>query len=213
MKKRIILITSVGIILVIGLLYVRTNTQNSTDKNTSYKWGNYLNKNSSETSKPVTDTEIYAKGKNATISVQEMKQAIYFFEIQGNSKKDAEKLAYEYMKKSAALYAEAIEKGYNVTEEEVKTHVEELKSFMEDDSLDETSKNQVQSMIDGFGSEEEYWKYEGQVYQKLLTSEKYVSDLQKEFYSTSSQKDWNTYFENYKNQLVKKEKFQIVRES
>ncbi len=213
MKKRIILITSVGIILVIGLLYVRTNTQNSTDKNTSYKWGNYLNKNSSETSKPLTDTEIYAKGKNATISVQEMKQAIYFFEIQGNSKKDAEKLAYEYMKKSAALYAEAIEKGYNVTEEEVKTQVEELQSFMEDDSLDETSKNQVQSVIEGFDSEEEYWEYERQVYQKLLTSEKYVSDLQKEFYSTSSQKDWNTYFENYKNQLVEKEKFQIVKES
>lgn len=212
MKKRIILITSVGIILVIGLLYVRTNTQNSTDKNTSYKWGNYLNKNSSETSKPLTDTEIYAKGKNATISVQEMKQAIYFFEIQGNSKKDAEKLAYGYMKKSAALYAEAIEKGYNVTEEEVKTQVEELQSFMEDDSLDETSKNQVQSVIEGFDSEEEYWEYERQVYQKLLTSEKYVSDLQKEFYSTSSQKDWNTYFENYKNQLVEKEKFQIVRE-
>ena len=213
MKKRIILITSVGIILVIGLLYVRTNTQNSTDKNTSYKWGNYLNKNSSETSKPLTDTEIYAKGKNATISVQEMKQAIYFFEIQGNSKKDAEKLAYEYMKKSAALYAEAIEKGYNVTEEEVKTQVEELQSFMEDDSLDETSKNQVQSVIEGFDSEEEYWEYERQVYQKLLTSEKYVSDLQKEFYSTSNQKDWNTYFENYKNQLVEKEKFQIVKES
>lgn len=213
MKKRIILITSVGIILVIGLLYVRTNTQNSTDKNTSYKWGNYLNKNSSETSKPLTDTEIYAKGKNATISVQEMKQAIYFFEIQGNSKKDAEKLAYEYMKKSAALYAEAIEKGYNVTEEEVKTQVEELQSFMEDDSLDETSKNQVQSVIEGFDSEEEYWEYERQVYQKLLTSEKYVSDLQKEFYSTFSQKDWNTYFENYKNQLVEKEKFQIVKES
>lgn len=213
MKKRIILITSVGIILVIGLLYVRTNTQNSTDKNTSYKWGNYLNKNSSETSKPLTDTEIYAKGKNATISVQEMKQAIYFFEIQGNSKKDAEKLAYEYMKKSAALYAEAIEKGYNVTEEEVKTQVEELQSFMEDDSLDETSKNQVQSVIEGFDSEEEYWEYERQVYQKLLTSEKYVSDLQKEFYSTSIQKDWNTYFENYKNQLVEKEKFQIVKES
>lgn len=194
-------------------MYVRTNTQNSTDKNTSYKWGNYLNKNSSETSKPLTDTEIYAKGKNATISVQEMKQAIYFFEIQGNSKKDAEKLAYEYMKKSAALYAEAIEKGYNVTEEEVKTQVEELQSFMEDDSLDETSKNQVQSVIEGFDSEEEYWEYERQVYQKLLTSEKYVSDLQKEFYSTSSQKDWNTYFENYKNQLVEKEKFQIVKES
>lgn len=148
------------------------------------------------------------------ISVKEMKQAIYFYEIQGNSEEQAITLAYDYMKKSAALYAEASSKGYTTTEEEVKNHVQELREFMESENLDETSKNQVKSIIEGFGSEEEYWKYEEKVYQKLLVSEKYVSDLQKEFYDNSSYNsdEWNTYFENLKESLVEKEEFQVIGE-
>ena len=70
------------------------------------------------------------------------------------------------------------------------------------------------SIIEGFGSEEEYWKYEEKVYQKLLVSEKYVSDLQKEFYDNSSynSEEWNIYFENLKESLVEKEEFQVIGE-
>lgn len=215
MKKKIVLIISIGIFLLTGILYLQTKAQNSFEGNNLSKWGNYLRENFSATKKASENEEkIYAQGKNAIISVKEMEQAIYFFEMQGNSEEDAKILAYEYMKKSEALYADALLKGYSVTEEEVKKHVDELRSFMEDDILDEDSKNQIESVIAGFGDEEEYWKYEEQVYQKLLVSEKYVNDLQREFYanSFSESEEWNTYFEDLKNMLVEAEEFKIVGE-
>ena len=211
MKKKIILIIFVSLFLVTGILYA----QNNFGSNKLSRWGEYLGKNFNCNRKKTEDNEeIYAKGKKALISVKEIKQAIYFYEIQGNSEEQAITLAYDYMKKSAALYAEASSKGYTTTEEEVKKHVQELREFMESENLDETSKNQVKSIIEGFGSEEEYWKYEEKVYQKLLVSEKYVSDLQKEFYDNSSynSEEWNIYFENLKESLVEKEEFQVIGE-
>ncbi len=215
MKKKIIVIIFVSLFLVTGILYTQTKAQNDFGSNKLSRWGEYLGKNFNCNRKKTEDNEeIYAKGKKALISVKEMKQAIYFYEIQGNSEEQAKTLAYDYMKKSAALYAEASSKGYTITEEEVKKHVQELREFMESENLDETSKNQVKSIIEGFGSEEEYWKYEEKVYQKLLVSEKYVSDLQKEFYDNSSynSEEWNIYFENLKESLVEKEEFQVIGE-
>ena len=143
-----------------------------------------------------------------------MKQTIEYYAIQGISEEEAEKQAYEYMKESASLYQEALEQGYSVTDEEVRSYVESLKEMMSSEELDEISREQIDNVISGFGNEEEYWKYQEEVYQELLVSQKYVGDLQRKFYEdgVNGQEEWISYFENFKRKLVEEEDFQIVGE-
>ena len=54
--------------------------------------------------------------------------------------------------------------------------------MMSSEELDEISREQIDNVISGFGNEEEYWKYQEEVYQELLVSQKYVGDLQRKFY-------------------------------
>lgn len=216
MNKKNRIIVCLIIILVFGLLCSQVKAENSFDSSVSEKWGDYLGEifKSKSKNRSNLQNDIYAEGNDITISIEEMEQTTFFFKLQGNSGTDAEELAYEYMKESAALYSEALKKGYTVTDEEVMEHVEELKATVEDDSLDEASRSQIESVMSGFGSEEDYWEYQKQVYQKLLVSQKYVDELQRDFYNDSSvsQEEWNDYFEELKRTLVQKENFQIVGE-
>lgn len=184
--------------------------------NSSEAWGEYLAERANEDSDNGDGIEgdIYAEGKRAVITVDDMKQTIEYYAIQGISEEEAEKQAYEYMKESEALYQEALGQGYSVTNEEVANYVENLKKEMFDESVSEISREQIDNVISGFGNEEEYWKYQEEVYQELLVSQKYVGDLQRKFYEdgASGQEEWISYFENFKRKLVEEENFQIVGE-
>lgn len=210
MKKKIAAI--VAIILALGIIYVYEDAKASSTASISEKWGSFLgNKSDSKTVKKKSASaasDIYAEGKEATISITEMKQAVYFYQLQGNE--NAEELAYEYMKESAALYAKAVSEGYAVTDEEVESYVAEIRATAESDELDETSRQQVNDVIAGFGGEENYWEYQVEVNHKLLVSQKYVDKLQEEFYADSSkgQEEWNDYFDNFKRNLVEEEHFE-----
>lgn len=83
--------------------------------NFSEAWGEYLAERANEDSDSGDRIEgdIYAEGKRAVITVDDMKQTIEYYAIQGISEEEAEKQAYEYMKESASLYQEALEQGYN----------------------------------------------------------------------------------------------------
>lgn len=184
--------------------------------NSSEAWGEYLAERANEDSDSGDRIEgdIYAEGKRAVITVDDMKQTIEYYAVQGISEEEAEKQAYEYMKESASLYQEALEQGYSVTDEEVRSYVESLKEMMSSEELDEISREQIDNVISGFGNEEEYWKYQEEVYQELLVSQKYVGDLQRKFYEdgANGQEEWISYFENFKRKLVEEEDFQIVGE-
>lgn len=209
----LILILGVGILGIVGY---QAEAENEVNSSVLIKWGDYLaekfHKNSNSTNR--IETDIYAEGKRAVITIDDMKQAIEYYTIQGISEEEAEKQAYEYMKESEALYQEALGQGYSVTNEEVENYVENLKKEMFDESVSEISREQIDNVISGFGNEEEYWKYQEEVYQEFLVSQKYVGDLQRKFYEdgANGQEEWISYFENFKRKLVEEEDFQIVGE-
>ena len=210
MKKKIAAI--VAIILALGILYLYEDADASSTESISEKWGSFLGGKSDSKGRKAKSAsagqDIYAKGKDATISITEMKQTVYFYQLQGNE--NAEELAYEYMKESAALYAKAVSEGYAVTDEEVEAYVAGLRAVLESDELDETSRQQVKDVMAGFGNEEDYWEYQVEVNRRLLVSQKYVDKLQEEFYADTSkeQEEWNEYFDNFKRNLVEEEHFE-----
>lgn len=214
--KIVITLVIVAIIGILGIVGLSTEAENTTDSSVLKKWGNYLSDRFHKNTKVAAEKQesIYAEGKRAVITVDDMKQTIEYYALQGISEEEAEKQAYKYMKESEALYQEALEQGYSVTAEEVHSYVESLKEMMSSEELDEISREQIDNVISGFGSEEEYWKYQEEVYQELLVSQKYVGDLQREFYEdgVNGQEEWISYFENFKRKLVEEEDFQIVGE-
>lgn len=89
------------------------------------KWGQIL-KQYSET---ISDkaTEIYMKGKSATVTEADIQQGTELFILSGMDREKAKKEAINYAMKREALYEEAIKSGYTVTDDEVRTYLKELK--------------------------------------------------------------------------------------
>ena len=121
--------------------------------------------------------------------------------------KDADKEIKQYN----ALYAAAVKNGYSVTDEQVQAYIEDMKLQLE--SVDNSE--DIQDVIDQFDSEDDYWAYEFTVYQKQLPIQNYVSALNDEYNekavdssSEEAQEEWDTYFENLKDKLVKEQNFQ-----
>ena len=115
------------------------------------------------------------------------------------------------IKQYNALYAAAVKNGYSVTDEQVQAYIEDMKLQLE--SVDNSE--DIQDVIDQFDSEDDYWAYEFAVYQKQLPIQNYVSALNDEYNekavdssSEEAQEEWDTYFENLKDKLVKEQNFQ-----
>ena len=81
------------------------------------------------------------------------------------------------------------------------------------------NREQLNSVIKGFGSEDEYWDYEYMVYQKQLPIQKYVKSLEKkynkahqdEFTDKQLAEGWNTELDSIKKKLVKEQQFKEVQ--
>ena len=124
--------------------------------------GNYLHNNAelSENS----DKDIFAIGNTGVITKDDVKQAVFFYELNGADSDTAYSQAILYCEEREALYQEAIRRGYDCTDQEVNAYLQELKSFLEnmDNSAD------YYEVVSQFPSEEEYWEYEYHVYRKDL---------------------------------------------
>ena len=95
--------------------------------------------------------------------------AVEFYRMQGMSEEEAKEQAIAYLKERDQLYEEAVKAGYDVTDSEVEAYLEELKQtlYHADNSED------VMAVMEQFDSEEDYWKYEFEVYKKDLPIIKY----------------------------------------
>ena len=199
MKKRIGVVIFVFVLLFVSILAYNTfatDKNNKGVKKIATEWGEYLS------------SQFYqkdVKSSNTTNDDQKMEQAIKFYEIQGYNKKEAQKLAADYVKESDAIYQKAIEAGIRVTDDEVAAEVESIKQLYHSADLDEISKEQMEAIISTFKSEEDYWEYEREVYQTLLVSQKYVNTILEDFFTShpeASYADWSAYFEDWKDQLI-----------
>lgn len=165
----------------------------------------------------VSFEEIYMVGNEILITNTEIEQAKEYYLLNGYTNDEAEKTAVDYMGKYNALYVEAIKKGYSVSDDEIYAYLETLKK-----SLDEAeNQDDIQALIDGYGSEEDYWNYEYKVYQKSLPIQNYVRDLETEFASQCElergseefQEEWLDYFESYKENLMNGQDYTTVNKT
>lgn len=177
------------------------------------EWGKTLNKYAKyeDTKEP----DVYAKGITATITEEEVQQATDFYILSGMSSEEAKETAINYVKEREALYQEAIRNGYSVTDDEVLAYLEELKETI--NTAD--NKEDAYAVMNSFGSEQEYWDYEFTVYQKNLPIQKYVDSLQAQYEAKTAKErgtldfanDFNSYYEEYKKNLVEAEEYQVVQ--
>lgn len=194
----------IGILCVITLPAALNNTENSV----MHAWGNVQKQQLKENTN--RSEMIVLRGKTAVITESELQQAIEFYKLTGMSDKESEETAVLYLKKREALYREAVKNGFTVTDQEVRDYLEELKRTL----YESDNKEDVFAVIEGFGSEEEYWNYEFSVYRKNLPIQKYVENLQKKLTMQKgrqiSQEDWIEYYEQLKNALVEQQNYQEV---
>ena len=174
-------------------------------------WGNLLKQYANDEN---GSEMIYARGKNGVITNKEVEQAMMFYTTFGMNQEDARKQAVLYVEEREALYQQAIEAGYTVTDQEVYDYLEKLKVFIEQSD----NKEDAMAIIEQFDSEEDYWNYEFEVYKKDLPIQKYMAAKEKEFKEVAPQaksineieEEWQDYYEQIKAQAVENEEFKVV---
>ena len=195
--------------LFMGILLFMAGVQTFAEPSYTSKfsdWGNLLKENGNEM--------IYARGKNGVITNKEVEQAMMFYTTFGMNQEDARKQAVLYVEEREALYQQAIEAGYTVTDQEVYDYLEKLKVFIEQSD----NKEDAMAIIEQFDSEEDYWNYEFEVYKKDLPIQKYMAAKEKEFKEVAPQaksineieEEWQDYYEQIKAQAVENEEFKVV---
>ena len=157
-------------------------------------------------------------GNSAQITEADIKQGTELFVLSGMDREQAREEAIKYVMKREALYEEAINNGYTVTDEEVRAYLEELKEAI--NSAD--NKEDALQVIKAFDSEKKYWDFEFEVYKKDLPIQKYVESLEI-MYKTKDTKlseqtvqadyeeDFNSFFEKYKEKLVEEQNYKLVK--
>ena len=179
------------------------------------KWGAYLGlKTETPGNSTATDEELYAVGKDGGIPLSFYEQTKEFYLLSGYTEEEAVFLTVSYVEEYMALYLEAVRQGFDVTEEEVRDKIESLKEMLSG----EENAALLSQMMTGFSSEEAYWEYEYQVYQKSLPIEKYRMKLENDFFADgehdrgneADQDAWISWYDAYKEELVKKQAFQPV---
>lgn len=202
-----------NVCIVLALISVLSISSNATSSSvvTMEKWGAIL----AENAKDAKNEDIYAIGKNAIVTNKDIDQAAKSYELSGMDEQSAREEAIKYMCQREALYQAAIENGYSVTDEEVWEYLEELKITI--NNVD--NKEEILAAIRQFETEEDYWNFEFDVYQKNLPIQRYVHDLEQTFMQASANSDeqfvvkeneWEQYFEELKEELMLKEEYQIV---
>ena len=179
-------------------------------------WGKILKvySENEEVEKP----EIYMLGNSAQITEADIKQGTELFVLSGMDREQAREEAIKYAMKREALYEEAINNGYTVTDEEVRAYLEELKEVI--NSAD--NKEDALQVIKAFDSEKEYWDFEFEVYKKDLPIQKYVESLEvmykakdaklsEQTVQTDYEEDFNSFFEKYKEKLAEEQNYKLVK--
>ena len=230
MKKKLLLVAILCMSIVVGIPLVSYGKQK---EEKSEQWGKVLEtiyESESQNSEKgkyklalegqyadcAEDLEnIYEAGDDILITDAEVQQAQEYYQIAGDTEKEAEQKAIDYVEEQNALYVEAVKNGFDVTDEEVKAYIEELKESIENSE----NKDEVMGVINAFDSEEAYWEYEFEVYKKLLPIQKYVKSLEKEYIDKhmdeSKNQDvlesWDNEFEKVKEELVEEQNYERVK--
>lgn len=165
-----------------------------------FQWGQTLK--TIEISRENGEDKVFLEGTDCEIMESDVQCLEEFYLLSGSSDEEAYDLAVEECKEEAALYAEAQRRGFYVSEEDAEYYVEnELRPMLE---ISEDSSN-LEEVISGYGSREEYWELQYEIYEKKLPIQQLEEELQAEFGDLSSedgQGAFESYYEEYKEHLV-----------
>ena len=164
------------------------------------------------------EMSVYFKGKTAVITKKDLEMSVDNLVLSGLKEENAIKEAVKLTMEREALYEEAVTEGFNVTDDEIKAYLEELKGMM--DKAD--NKAQVEAIIKGFGSEGKYWDFEFNIYKKDLPIIKYQEALEKQYNDKNMKlrldmvkptykEGFGGFLEQYKEALVKDQSFRLVK--
>ena len=175
-KRLIIVGLIVSILLIFSGCGTEKNTETTNDQSITDYYIESLSVNGlsrSQKKEYLSRDDIYAVGNNIAVSKAEVQQYTDFYLNNGESEENAQKLAEKDAMERNALYVAAIQNGYEVTEEDIDDWLKELRTMLENDTT-----GAYQSAMEGFDSEDAYWKYEYEVYRVDLPIQNYVSSLQ-----------------------------------
>ncbi len=144
--------------------------------------------------------------KKETLKALEQTAALYGVE-------EAEEYARQFVGQKGAVYAEAVNSGVSVSDEDVKKYQKKIK-----DSLELGSNSVFAEFVKGFGGEENYWNLSKDNYEKTLVIEEYLKKEKGNFmtlegykYNTlESEEAWNKYMNEKIHDL--EEKYPLVLE-
>lgn len=227
MKKRKIKIIIFSAILIICITGVVWAYNNDFFKN----WGVFLSENSKTNEKNMKsdkytvlsntladsitelteEDDIFEIGKDVIILQSDVERAVKFYEEAGYEKEDAYRLGVEYEEKYSAMYALALKNGFQVSVDEVDDKIEELQKLF----LIAENRDQLNEVMNGFSSEEEYWNYEKEVYKKSLPIENYRIKLEEEYKKKQEankkmedlQSEWIVWYEEFQRQEAENQHF------
>lgn len=204
-RYKTIVIAIIGVVgfLLLSNMFARKEQQEAFEKWSVIVADNFKKMQNGE------DDAVYAKGQHVDIPQLEYDQMVEYYKLSKLSEEEAKKEADSYVKERYAIYAKAIESGYDVTEEEINSYIEELK----EDMAKEENKQTVETIKEAFGSEELYWEYEKELCKIDIPVKNYINAIAKEYeesHEKVTEKEWNAEFETIKEQLVDEEQFQIV---
>lgn len=188
MKKKYIIIPVSALALIMAAYFPIKKTVGKSDFMTG--WGKVLSDNSNDKTENmqqsntgckvsakgtaskniVSDEDIFEAGNDVLITKQEIEIAKAFYVLQGQSDREAEQAAIKYVEEYNALYVDAVNNGFDVTEQEVDKYITDLKTMAKQAENSED----VKKVISQFKSEDEYWDYQKIVCQKQLPIQKYV---------------------------------------
>ena len=166
---------------------------------------------------PDPEGEVYAKGKTIQISREEFELGLAKYKAEGKEEIAQENIIKGYAK-NKILYGLATEKGYTITDDEVK---QEIENAQEDSELYREMygiDSPIAIEMKAFGSEQEYWDAVYDTYKGSLLIKKYTSDLKEQKAAEWGLEDdyfgleekWFEYYEEYTDQLIAEEDIRIL---
>lgn len=202
-KKYVSLLLIIFILFIPIIIFKKTSIPDRSSVSIMEDWGKIIKKYHSQK----TDSDIFAKGKHSIILKKDIEQAKEFYLLTGLSEQEALESAIKSEFEREALYQAAKKHGFNATRTEVEKYIQELQKSIEESA----NKEDVEAVIAQFESPEQYWKYQIAVYEKELPIQNYIKNLEKKYNETTNKEidNWNDYFQQLKDNLVKKENFQI----
>ncbi|MDD6429022.1 MAG: helix-turn-helix domain-containing protein [Lachnospiraceae bacterium] len=159
------------------------------------------------------DPIIY-RGRSAYIRESEIKSGYDLYRLSGMTEQEALSSSVAYFKELNSLYALAKRKGYTVSDREVKKHLSDLKDSIKKGNADREMSREFEIAVSSSGSEDKYWDQAFKSYKKIIPVEKMNADIERKYLrnnSMSDGEDFNTYYQEFKNKLVRSEHYKKIR--